>query len=189
MYKRQGLHCAHSCAFGPVQFGTSDPIRTPCQTREIDSNTAMCTVFFTIDFSRSTINGRLNDQTRTTAASSSLLLSHTILPSRTILFITFACATEDHCDEKFVNETVSSAGWSTVNETEFRNEMARLLFRDASATEDVRCGNNLVCRADENCHALFSANRSTSSDDSTAFLNDFPCDNTTAGEILFKQQK
>ena len=183
-----GLRCAHSCAFGPVQFGSTDPIRTPCQTKEIDEEKTMCSVLFNIDFSRSTISGRLNEQVRSTSQSSSLLLSHTMNPSRTILFITFACSTNDHCDEEFVNQTVSSSSWVTINETEFRNGMAILLFRNPSATEDVRCENKLVCRPDEECHGLFSTNRSKSFDVSTKFDNHFPCDNTTTnGEILFKQ--
>lgn len=183
-----GLRCAHSCAFGPVPFGSTDPIRTPCQTKEIDEETTMCSVLFNIDFSRSTIRGRLNEQVRSTSQSSSLLVSHTMDPSQTILFITFACSTNDHCDEEFVNQTVSSSGWLTINETRFRNEMTMLLFRDPSATEDVRCENELVCRPDEECQGFFSANRSKSFDVSTTFDNHFLCDNTTKdGEIIFKQ--
>ena len=102
------LRCAHFCAIESTSFGTPDPIKTPCNTTDIDTNTTICSVFLVINYRARTISAVLNERSRTIDKLSTLHLSSKILPEFTETFINYQCATTDECDQDFVRETISS---------------------------------------------------------------------------------
>jgi hypothetical protein len=182
------LRCAHSCAFGPVPFGSIDPIKTPCNTRDINVTHTVCAVLLTVNFQTLTIRGSLNDRERTRYSSSSLLLSFATVPGRTSLSITYTCTTTDDCDQEFLRETIGSSKWLQLNETQLRADISSLLFRNESFSGNVICANDLICSSDANCYARSVYNSSTSSTNHVQFDNRFPCDTTSTVELHFKQQ-
>ena len=178
------LRCAHTCAFGPVTMGTSDPIKTPCNTRDVNTTQSVCSVLLTVNFQTSFIRGSLVDKPRSTDQSSSLSLSFTIMPAITLLSIDYRCATTDDCDQDFVRETIGSTQWLQLNETKLRADVSSLLFRTNVSTADVSCANRVTCPSTAYCRAKLTHNSSV---DQMEFRNDFPCDDTSSVQVTFKQ--
>jgi hypothetical protein len=181
------LRCAHACAFGPISFGSADPIKTPCNTVDINTTTTVCSVLLNINFQTSFIRGSLNEQTRVESKSSILHLSSTLFPHSIITSINYHCSTTDDCDQDFVRETVSTSKWSQLNGTKVRTDVTSLLFQTDSSIDNLICANNVICSWNENCYAQRFQNSSVSQMNQIDFNNTFLCDTALSPQVSFEQ--
>ncbi|CAF3846215.1 unnamed protein product [Rotaria sordida] len=181
------LRCAHSCSIGPIALGSSNPIKNPCNTIDINITTTFCSVFLTINYETSYIHGTLHEKSRLVNKLSILDLSSIMLPSKTITFINYYCATTDDCDQEFIRETISSSKWFQLNETKVRTDITSLLFKTNSSTENIICDNNSICPWNENCYAQFIQNSSILQINQIDFNNKYPCNNISSSQVNIKQ--
>jgi hypothetical protein len=181
------LRCAHSCPFGPISLGSSDPIKNPCNTIDINTDITVCSVFITINFETSYIHGTISEKRRSEDKSEILHLSSILGPYKTLTFINYYCTTTDDCDQNFVRETVSTSKWFQLNETKVRTDITSLLFQTNSSSDKLICANDLNCSSNENCYAQLFQNSSASQTNPIAINNKFPCENTSPSQITFEQ--
>lgn len=181
------LQCAHDCLIDPVPFGSQDPIRIPCDTVDVDATKTVCSVFLMINFQSRQIDGALNEKIRELDQSLVLHVSSQFSSDVTRTFISYQCSTSDHCDEEFVRETISSSGWSELNETDVRTNISSLLFQDHPFPDDLLCNNDCVCPWFEQCVAELLRNSSVSQGHRLDFNNQFPCEETLDSHLEFNQ--
>jgi hypothetical protein len=181
------LRCAHSCTIGPARFGSLHPIKTPCDTVDVNTNTTICSVFLAINFETAHIQGAMNEKRRLVNESSILHLESSFEFDESMTFINYQCSTTDNCDEDFVRETVSSPKWFQLNETKVRAEITELMFETDFITDRIICDNSLICLHDEQCVAELNENRSSSQDNRVYFNNEFQCDMTSESLVRVDQ--
>lgn len=181
------LRCAHSCSIGPIALGSPDPIKPPCNTVDINSNTTSCSVFLTINFETSYVHGTLYEKPRPENKLSTLSISSTVWSSKTLTFINYYCATSDDCDQDFVRETISSANWSRINETKLRSDLDVLLFRINASDQNIICDNDLICTSTQHCYGELIQNNSNSHNHHVDYNNKYPCDNASSSQITIEQ--
>jgi hypothetical protein len=172
----QAIRCANNCWFGPVQLGSHDPFRIPCDVIDINPSTTECTAAIAIKLSEGRVLGFLNTRARTTNMTSTLKVALGFDMRGTRSLINYTCTTTDNCDQDFVRESVGSAQWKQLNDTKTRAEISSLLFDSSLSTKNFTCAHDVICQVPyNNCEAEYTIDTSSSDVNRTQFDNNFTC--------------